>query len=256
MKIRTLALFHLSLLVCLLSSCTHYYYLPASHNIPLLSEKDQFKAMLSIGGGDDINATELKTAYAVTDNIGVMLNGVLGYGGENKIAYQNYGRGKGIEVGAGYFKPLPNKLLFEVYGGLGLSDQFHNYGDGENFKYTVDVRSAKYFIQPALGYVTPYFDIAISSKFSAFVNNDISVEGQPTQYDIDELMKLQTKTNYFLEPSITIRGGYKFIKFQTQYILCTALNSHPIPYETTYFNIGLSADLRNIFGRNKPKKNN
>jgi hypothetical protein len=54
------------------TSCSHYYYIPPTQNIPLFTEKKEIRATASLGGGDEINTFDLQAAYAITNRFAVM----------------------------------------------------------------------------------------------------------------------------------------------------------------------------------------
>ena len=71
MKKQTAIIILISVLV---TGCTQYYYVPNIQNVPLFREKNEYRATVAIGAGDESSCTEIQTAYSVTDNIGVMAN--------------------------------------------------------------------------------------------------------------------------------------------------------------------------------------
>ena len=100
------------ILVMYLTGCTHYYYAPNTHNIPLFQEKDEIRFSIGsstsgdiIGGG---SGTELQGAYAITNKIGIIAN----VGFTKNSSGGELGKGHFFELGAGYFKPLGKNLIF------------------------------------------------------------------------------------------------------------------------------------------------
>ena len=77
----------------------------------------------------------------------------------------------------------------------------------------------KIFVQPSIGLTFDYFDIAftpsISNVFYYNINNSLG----PSNYVYDHINELSRQRSYFfLEPAITIRAGWKYVKVQTQFI--------------------------------------
>ncbi|EJF10024.1 MULTISPECIES: hypothetical protein [Pontibacter] len=89
-------------------------YMPNVPNVPMFTEKGELSAAGHITPKGNIT---FNTAYAVTDNIGVMLNGSM----LNQERKKRDFRHNLVEAGAGYFTtfgPNQNRVL-EVYGGFG-----------------------------------------------------------------------------------------------------------------------------------------
>lgn len=107
----------------LISSCSSLY-MPNVPNTPMLSQKGELHASgnLSLRGNASLN-----TAYAVSNNFGVILNGAFINRDQHR---KDYGQNM-LEVGAGYFStfgPDDNRIL-EIYGGVGRgkSERIYNH---------------------------------------------------------------------------------------------------------------------------------
>jgi hypothetical protein len=89
-------------------------YMPNVPNVPMFTEKGELSAAGHITPKGNIT---FNTAYAVTDNIGVMLNGSMLSQERKKRDFRH----NLVEAGAGYFTtfgPNQNRVL-EIYGGIG-----------------------------------------------------------------------------------------------------------------------------------------
>ncbi len=69
------------------TSCIHYYYAPASNNVPLFKEKNEVRIQAQYSSVavdastiDAIGGFELQTAYAAGKHLGLQLNYFQGYG--------------------------------------------------------------------------------------------------------------------------------------------------------------------------------
>jgi len=215
-----------------ISGCTHYYYVPNTHNIPLFQEKDEIRFSIGsstsgdiIGGG---SGTELQGAYAITNKIGIIAN----VGFTKNSSGGEWGKGHFFELGAGYFKPLGKNLIFESYGGLGIGKTEHLY---PNFT-TASMNISRYFVQPSFGFTSEYFDAVISSRIAILNYSNIEVEGFP----IFEINIIQNnKSSALFEPAIIIRGGWKYVKLQFQYVRSTNLTSSNFPQLDEIYNLTL-----------------
>ena len=221
-----------------LNSCTHYYYIPNVQNVPLLREKKEFHGTLAVGGGQEISTVEVQAAYAITDNLALMTNFAGAKGGEK--SNNNWGKGKYIEGAVGYYRPLDEFVVAEVYAGLGVSNQHHQYGTAEYNNGTADLSFVKYFLQPSVGLTFKAFEIAVSTRFSRLsflnVDNRITMDNPELHY-VDALA--QNKVSYLFEPALTIRGGCENIKLQLQ-LSSTKNLTHPnLQFEKSNISLGV-----------------
>ena len=229
----------LLLLGMIVTSCNTTLYVPNAVNAPLLKEKGELKA--SIGGNN------FQAAFGVSDNIGIIGNVYWNKFQEditnNGITTETLNKGKLYELGVGYFTKLTDNVVFETYvgGGLGNID-FNNEGSGKYY----DVKATKFFVQPAVGYVSRFFDIAFTPRLSAVKYNDLNTAGYtPDELITEYLVKsdVEGKTWLFIEPAFTIRGGYKFVKLQFQYGFASKRTSGDLKYESKFSSLGISFDI-------------
>ena len=241
-----------ALLFCIcLAGCNPVFYSPPSQNVPLLTHEKEFTASASLVGGESADGIGIKAAYAVSPHVGIMAGGN-GYFPDSKSDSSSYGSGGLFEAGAGYFTPISDRLVFETYGLLGVGKMRNNFpGSVEQHPGTDGKISANLFsmaIQPAFGYKSKYFEAAFSTKGALVTysnikgnlmerNDDQSAEGNQQAY-----LK-SNKSNFMLEPAITLRGGWDFLKLQLQ--VGKSLNlSHPnFPQDEGWFSLGLSYRL-------------
>jgi hypothetical protein len=242
------------LLAVLLCSCTHYYYVPNIQNVPLLREKDEFHFSGSYAEGDESRCFEAQTAYSVSKNIGLMANYMHAWGGE--VSDNNYGRGHYIEGAIGYFKPIEDYGVFEIYGGFGSSKQHHEitsptYDPIAGITHTIyngntDVSFTKLFIQPSFGVTFNFIDLAVSTRFYSVSYNKIKnhIVGNSDEYNFPT--NLSGKSHLFLEPAVTARLGWKNLKFQSQLSYAWYLsNSSFWFHEEWHFSVGLYLTIAN-----------
>ncbi|HPS72534.1 MAG TPA: hypothetical protein PLM70_09785, partial [Bacteroidales bacterium] len=123
---------------------------------------------------------------------------------------------------------IGNSGRFEVFGGVGYSRLKADYSNNLWISRT-DVNSYKLFIQPAIGATTDIFDGSFATRFVR-VN----------------LFQDQLKyTGYFIEPVLTAKVGYKFIKFVMQVGVSIPINSNELvfSYQPFLFSIGIQTKL-------------
>lgn len=240
------------LFVCIcFAGCNPIFYSPSSQNVPLLTHEKEFTASASVVGGESADGVGAKAAYAVSPHVGIMA-GFNGYLSDSKSDSTSYGSGGFFEAGAGYYTPVSERFVFETYGLLGFGRMKNNFPKsvvqhpGTDGKINANLLSMA--IQPSFGYKSKYFEAAFSTK-AAFItysniggnlierNGDQSAEGNQQSY-----LKAN-KSNFMIEPAITLRGGWDFLKLQLQ--AGKSLNiSHPnFPQDEGWMSIGLSYRL-------------
>src|SRR5207253_1161687 len=92
-------------------------------------------------------------------------------------SHEESGKGSYVEVAGGLFKNFDEKKKWigEIYGGTGLGTANNTYESGQASKVGV----MKFFLQPAVGYKTPYFELVFVPKVS-FVNWKVKEDGLST----------------------------------------------------------------------------
>ena len=244
----------------MLSSCTHYYYVPNIQNVPLFREKNEYRISGSYGFGDESSCAEIQAAYSVTGKIGVMADFMTAKGG--KVSDNNWGKGSYFGGAIGYYKPLGKYGVFEIYGGLAGSSQHHvytilNYNGGtiyNSFGGTSDLSFLKVFVQPSIGLTSKTFDIAISTRISrvSFTNIDNSILGNPDLFA--SVNALSDKSHLFIEPCFTVRGGWKYLKIQLQAAYSGYLNSPGLHFgEELHLSVGLYVAIAGRYRKDNPK---
>lgn len=205
----------ITILTYLLSSCVTVYR-PVVINSPVLQDKGEGNIAASIGLlGDGLY--NLQSAYAVSDKLALMLNGMhhaKSYGSmsadSGKIRFFS------VESGVGYFRNLnPAKsILFQCYTGPGLG-RTKSINTGNSSTVDFSAYYASFFVQPGIAYTEDNFDAALDIKANYLWMYDIhgrlysefefwNTESQQVNNMMLHLINL--------EPAITIRGGGKKIK--------------------------------------------
>jgi hypothetical protein len=229
-----------------MSSCTHYYYMPATQNVPLFKEKDEYRASISLGTGDETTTADIQTAYAFNDKFALMTNFMLAWGGDD----HDGGKGQYIDAAFGYFQPLGKHGVFEIFEGIGGSKQHHQYVGQSLSKGTADLSFTKIFIQPSIGLTYNAFDIAFTSCFSNinFHKVDNNIDPSVRDYYLVDLIS-RNKNSFLFEPSLTIRGGWKNVKLQLQAGLSQNLFNAALDFETFKLSVGLTFAFGQRFGK-------
>lgn len=240
-------IFFLFIGVTMLFSACNVAYIPNRHNVPLMEEKGD--ASISI------STTNLQGAYAISDHMAVMGNVYFRENSwennpdSNTTLTMDYQANRFLgELGIGYYKPLSDNAVFELYGGGGLGNIGFELEDSNPLydrEYKANIQ--KLFIQPDIGFHSEYFDFVFSTRFSLLNFYDVDTTNYTIpNLDSDNLYNLDKQPYIFLEPALTLRFGYKFIKAYTQAIVATKLNPEQINYRSFGVNVGIELDLGEI----------
>jgi len=217
-------------------------YIPNTVNAPLLSNKGEVQASVNIG----ISGIDPQLAVAVTENIGLMLNA--SFYDMNNTDPDGYKNGRlFIEGGIGYYKPFYSDIRFETFGGFGVGE-INGYFENNVFSGHGASQYRRVFIQPDIGFCTDVFDISLAGRL-CFVNIVLTS---------DSLRQFSRNTfDPFFEPTITVKVGYKYVKFVTQFGVSFPLRSATYHYDQVYYNyvpIIFSVGLQLNLGKSKDSK--
>jgi hypothetical protein len=236
----------------LLTGCSHYYYISNVQNVPLFSEKKE----LVYSGGTLLKyqavSAEFQGAYALTDKFAVSMAFMHITADYDK----NWGKGSYYEGAAGYYKPQGKHGVFELYGGIGASKQYHRYRSDDLYFDTImiqkpagtsNMKFIKLFIQPSYGWKYKSFEIALSSRicnlsFFDINNKIVRSENQREFLNLNDIEK--NKNFFFFEPAITIRFGLKNIKIQFQGLVDSYLNNGRNHFDECHLSLGLSGRFK------------
>jgi len=196
-----------------LVSCNRVYYAPNTPNPALLTEKNEGRvnAIYSYGGWSELKAIDLQFAYAVEDHWGIMANGFIAGRKENISDLKDQGFGAYGELAGGYFNKISKSKFWmaEVYGGFGGGWVNSKYNQHENSKVGV----LKFFVQPAIGYKSPDFEVAFTPRIG-LVNWKVNSANISSGYSSDLELISNYPRFFVFEPSLMMRFGTKDVKAQ------------------------------------------
>lgn len=225
-------------------------YAPNMQNVPLFTDGGQLRATIS--------TTNYQVAYSIARHIGIMANGQYKVSewsmpsliDENK--QDNFQNIKWVvEGGAGYFKSHGEGVLVtEVYAGGGwggitfTKTSSDTLGLNTTLKETFSANMLKFFIQPNLGLTSQVFDVALSSRLVVLNFLNIYNYGY-SQDDLAYYKLLNTDKNphIFIEPAVTVRFGYRYVKFHMQFITSILVTAYSINHNPFNFNVGLHINI-------------
>ncbi len=206
-------------------SCTPAY-IPNVVNSPMFSNKYEFNA--SLHGG--ISGFDAQLAYAVTDHFGIMTNG--SFADRTSDSTDNFHKHSFVEMGAGYFDKIGPNGRFEVYGGFGMG-RVQAFYENEIWYDFARVKYRRFFIQPAIGAASGVFDGSFATRLVV----------------TDFYQGSAKNTGVFVEPVVTAKVGYKYVKSVFQLGFSLPLNGHEVDYEYQpfIFTVGIQANIGRIF---------
>ena len=197
-------------------------YVPNTINTPLLSNQGEFQASFNLG----LAGFDPQFSYAVTDHIGVMVNG--SFANRTSDSTDNFHKHRFVEAGSGYFQKIGTSGRFETYGGAGFGRLQAEY-DNELWMTHSDVNCLRFFVQPAVGASTDIFDGSLAARFVV----------------LNLKQESKNSTGIFVEPAITAKVGYQYAKAVFQFGLAIPLNKNNMEfnYQPFIFSVGMQATL-------------
>lgn len=229
--------FSLLVLVSLLiAACSPKYYVPNTHNVPLLEEKGQIN--LAVHG--NVNQLDVQGAAGLSSNIGLMVNAGFFFPADDDNG--NGGSGKLGEVGLGYFTKIGEYMVFETYGILGFGTVENNFPStvtgNPGTSGTINANIFRAGIQPNIGYTSKYFSAAVSARFVSL--NYSNIKGSLIFDGVDQFAYLENhKSSFLVEPALTVRAGLENIKLQAQLSGSWNLSHNNFPQENALLSLGL-----------------
>lgn len=224
------------LLVILIAGCNPKFYSSNTQNVPLISEKGETNLTLSGNG----NQVEFQGAYGVTNSFAIQANGGLFI--PSDLDNGDGGSGKFFEVGGGYFRPVADNFVFETYGLVGfgtVENHFPSLTTGRD----ISANIIRFGIQPNFGYKSKYFSAAISARFVNLMYNNI--EGDLIFDGVSQKTYLEdNKSNFLIEPALTLRGGFERIKLQLQIGYSLNASNSDFKQDKTSMTLGLNFNFK------------
>ncbi|MFP4059408.1 MAG: hypothetical protein ACLFUC_02870 [Bacteroidales bacterium] len=218
--------------ILLFASCSPEY-IPNMVNAPMLSNKGEVQVSANTGS----SGFDPQLAFAATDHLGFIVNGSFRNDTRDSANYHKHSM---VELGAGYFDKLGTSGRYELYGGYGFGNVEGYWGSDESiFNDAANARFNRFFLQPAIGASTSFFDGSFAARF-AFVNMNLQEGnvGRSAQYDA------------FIEPVITAKLGFKQVKFISQLGLSLPLTDDAIlhyQHQPFIFNVGVQLNFGRIY---------
>ncbi|RYE22948.1 MAG: hypothetical protein EOP51_11930 [Sphingobacteriales bacterium] len=254
MTYRKLPLLLLAAASLFATSCNRYYYKPNAVNTPLFTDGGQahLNAAGSIGDGDGAGKTsffDLQASYSPIKYLGIIGNySTYSFTPDNYNFYSGNVAAKAhlVEAGIGGYYPVGDKkfkMVVEMYAGGGVG----------RLNSDVNMDVTKLFLQPGIGVTSPWFDAAFNMRVSNINYSNLDDNGRGDNYLLDRNLidpnnnrHIDDGTFTFLEPSITVRVGYKFAKAQFQSVFSNSTSTFPWRYNGARFTAGFYFSLEGV----------
>ena len=222
-------------------ACSPKYYVPNSVNAPLIREKGE----TSITAAGRAGQYEFQVGYGVANNIGILANGSF-YSPKNEENGDG-GSGNFFEVGGGFFTPVKDDFLFDIYGLFGAGKMENHFPSSvaihPNTTGKINANIIRYGVQPGFGYISEYFSASINPRL-LFLNYN-NIEGSVIYAGVDEVKYLTENNKHVLfEPALTLRGGLEKIKIQTQIGYSLNLTDRSFRQDEGWLTVGLNFNFK------------
>jgi hypothetical protein len=214
------------IIILVLNSCAPAY-IPNVVNTPLLTNKGEVQVSVYSG----LSGFDPQLSYALTNHIGLMLNGSFA---NRTDSTDDFHKHQFIELGSGYYRSIGSNGRFEAFGGFGFGNIQAHY-ENSLWQDNTTVKNFRIFIQPTIGASTDVFDGSFSTRIVA---NNI----YQSSYN---------STGFFVEPVVTAKAGFKYVKVVAQLGFSLPVNENNIQYtnQPFMFSIGLQGTFRKFFDR-------
>jgi hypothetical protein len=238
---------HAGLLSCValapLAACKAVYA-PNLANVPLLRQRGELRASADVH--------DLELAYAITEHVGVQANGYHRQDDNDPKPDEErqHGRGDFAELGIGWMTRVHHDWLqLEVYAGFGTGKVTQDITPAGGTTRHFDARLDRAFVMPTLGVTRTYFDVAVSARVAGVHYRDLEDRGYTSREQLagDGFADLDQRTWLFLEPCVTVRAGYKWIKLQLQAGRSFKLSSADLAHDPGMLSFGVNVDLFRAF---------
>lgn len=222
------------------TGCLPAVYVPTQQATPMLREAGEIQATLS--------STSLEASYAVAPQVLVHAAGFY-----RNIDNSDIQRAAGAwlgEAGAGMFGDLILRdVRWTALAGVGGGRTWWALSDANPRSY--EANAVRGFVQPNIGWVTPYFELVGSVRLSGVKYLDFASSG----FSPDETARLGFEEAnvtgpvwFFVEPAVTAKVGYRWVKLFAQYRWTEKLSPGALAYERAGLSIGVSVDLAKWHG--------
>ncbi|MBW1294017.1 hypothetical protein [Aquimarina litoralis] len=213
-------------LTFIIQSCSSAY-VPNAVNTPLFGKKGETKVAIHAG----TSGIDPQVSYAITNHIGIQMNGSF-FNKASQVTGKLYDH-QYAELAPGYYTKISEIFRFETYAGFGLG-KLQPERENELWDINSNINMSRVFIQPSVGLTNNIVDASFTTRFAAVT------------LDQDDI----NRTGMFIEPVITGKVGYKYVKAIFQLGLSINLNNDDIYFmngQPLLLSVGLQINVHKLF---------
>lgn len=248
--------FYILLSLCLSCISAPSYYVMNNANIPLLKKKNDLVGSINSGTSGfnansfNVNTTSAHFSYALTNHLGLMLNGSRSWGMDidTELGQFSHTWKKMYEVAIGYYRPIEFKVfhfngqyISEYYCGRGFGHVKTDFNEGGTGKvYEIGKSNIrKYFFQTNHGYVTDYLEFGIAVRINHLDYYDFNKK----MSDGSNLFQSRYK-GYFLDFFVVSKIGPKNLKVYNSIGTSRKIYRHlPLKSKRSLISFGIELNL-------------
>lgn len=224
-----------------LSGCKPLLYVPNHQNTPVFREKGEIAV--------NIGAANFQAAYAPVENIGVVANGQVAtrtFDNSSSIPNRDFTQWTTnrnfLELGAGTWQLLDDRHTFSMYAGAGYGTVKFERVFGDTLPLTSNYSNnvTRYFIQPAFSWTSEYADVIFATRISGVRYSNVDTTNFSfIALESEELDNVDGKTHAFVEPTLTLRAGYRYVKLFGQAGIALKIDDQDLTFNPLMMTIGV-----------------
>ncbi|WP_298542340.1 hypothetical protein [uncultured Aquimarina sp.] len=213
-------------LIFIIQSCSSAY-VPNTVNTPLFSKKGEVQAAIHTG----TSGIDPQVSYAITNHMGIQINGSF-FNNASQVSGKLYDH-QYIELAPGYYTKISEIFRFETYLGFGLG-RLQPERENDLWDVNSNINMSRVFIQPSVGLTNNIVDASFTTRFATVILDQDAIN----------------RTGLFIEPVITSKVGYKYVKAIFQLGLSIPLNNDDIYFinsQPLLVSVGLQINVHKLF---------
>lgn len=209
-------------------------YVPNSRNMPIIDHGGEVTA--SVKGGS--TGFEGQLAFSPVNRFGITAEGLYKNSSTSEVD-EDYQKHEYLGFGAGYYEPISDWGVFEVYGGYGKGE---GSAQDEYIFFTSNTEYAtgkykRYFVQPGFALKKEHIELGFCYRISRV---------EFYEFENSNIQGIEI-SNTIMEPAVIFRAGGENIKMDSQIGLNVPM--HETEFEFPVFTISVGVMLRLDFGK-------
>ena len=220
------------------------YYTPNAQNVPLFEGKKEANISGALAMALQSRGINVQVAYAPVNHLGIMCNyHYWGAKWSGSSPWYDEGSHKGslIELGAGYFTKLDERMVVETYAGFGWFATQNTYP----YNKSSEMRGYRYFIQAATGWHFKAITIGPSLRVVGMYYRELEyIYIHNNDPDSRFQALIDNPFLVYLEPGFVLRTGGEKIKFQAQINISFPTQNSDVLWDPVSISVGMFIPIR------------